>query len=34
MMAANLIAIVPVLVVYFLAQNKLIGGIASVGLKG
>jgi ABC-type glycerol-3-phosphate transport system permease component len=34
MMAANLITIVPVLVVYFLAQNKLIGGIASVGLKG
>ncbi len=34
MMAANLAAIVPVLVVYFLAQNKLIGGIASVGIKG
>ena len=34
MMAANLITIVPVLIVYFLAQNKLIGGIASVGLKG
>jgi multiple sugar transport system permease protein len=34
MMAANLLAIVPVLVVYFLAQNKLIGGIASVGIKG
>jgi multiple sugar transport system permease protein len=34
MMAANLITIIPVLVVYFLAQNKLIGGIASVGLKG
>ena len=34
MMAANLLAIIPVLVVYFLAQNKLIGGIASVGIKG
>jgi ABC-type glycerol-3-phosphate transport system permease component len=34
MMAANLIAIVPVLIVYFFAQNKLIGGIASVGIKG
>lgn len=34
MMAANLVAIVPVLIVYFLAQNKLIGGIASVGIKG
>lgn len=34
MMAANLLAIVPVLVVYFFAQNKLIGGIASVGIKG
>lgn len=34
LMAANLISIVPPLVVYFLAQKKLIGGIASVGLKG
>ena len=34
MMAANLFSILPVLIVYFLAQNKLIGGIASVGLKG
>lgn len=33
-MAANLIAIVPVLLLYFVAQRKLIGGIASVGLKG
>ena len=32
--AANLVAIVPVLIVSFLAQNKLIGGIASVGIKG
>lgn len=34
LMAANLMAMVPPLVVYFLAQKKLIGGIASVGLKG
>lgn len=34
MMAANLLAIVPVLIVYFFAQNKLIAGIASVGIKG
>lgn len=34
MMAANLVAIIPVLVIYFFAQNKLIGGIASVGIKG
>jgi ABC-type glycerol-3-phosphate transport system permease component len=34
MMAANLMSILPVLVIYFLAQNKLIGGIASVGIKG
>ena len=34
MMAANLLAIIPVLGVYFLAQNNLIGGIAAVGLKG
>ncbi len=34
MMAANLLAIIPVLIIYFLAQNKLIGGIASVGIKG
>jgi multiple sugar transport system permease protein len=33
-MAANLIVILPVLVVYFFAQDKLIGGIANVGLKG
>jgi multiple sugar transport system permease protein len=33
-MAANLVAILPVLVVYYFAQDKLIGGIASVGLKG
>ena len=33
-MAANLLSIIPVLLLYFLAQNKLIGGIASVGVKG
>ena len=33
-MAANLIVILPVLLVYFFAQDKLIGGIANVGLKG
>ena len=33
-MAANLVAVVPPLVVYFLAQKQLIGGISSVGLKG
>lgn len=34
LMAANLITILPILVVYYFAQGKLIGGIASVGLKG
>jgi multiple sugar transport system permease protein len=34
MMAANLLSIIPPIVVYFFAQRKLIGGIASVGLKG
>jgi multiple sugar transport system permease protein len=33
-MAANLISIVPTVIVYFFVQKKLIGGIASVGLKG
>ena len=33
-MAANLIVMIPVLIIYFFAQNKLIGGIANVGLKG
>jgi len=33
-MAANLIAIIPLVVIYFFAPEKLIGGIASVGLKG
>ncbi len=34
LMAANLIMMLPPLVIYFFAQEKLIGGIASVGLKG
>jgi ABC-type glycerol-3-phosphate transport system permease component len=34
LMAANLIAIVPPLLVYFAAQKRLIGGIASVGIRG
>jgi ABC-type glycerol-3-phosphate transport system permease component len=34
LMAANLITIIPILIVYYFAQGKLIGGIASVGLKG
>jgi multiple sugar transport system permease protein len=33
-MAANLATILPVVIVYFFVQKKLIGGIASVGLKG
>jgi multiple sugar transport system permease protein len=33
-MAANLITIVPTILVYFFVQKRLIGGIASVGLKG
>lgn len=34
LMAANLVAVIPPLVVYFLAQKRLIGGIASVGIRG
>jgi multiple sugar transport system permease protein len=34
LMAANLIMMLPAIVLYFFAQEKLIGGIASVGLKG
>jgi multiple sugar transport system permease protein len=34
LMAANLVAIIPPLVLYFLAQRRLIGGIASVGIRG
>jgi ABC-type glycerol-3-phosphate transport system permease component len=33
-MAATLVTILPVLIVYFFSQDQLIGGIASVGLKG
>jgi multiple sugar transport system permease protein len=33
-MAANILSILPPVVVYFFVQKKLIGGIASVGLKG
>ena len=34
LMAANLIMMIPPLLLFFFAQDKLIGGIASVGLKG
>ena len=34
LMAGNLISIIPMIIVYFLLQKQLIGGIASVGLKG
>ena len=34
LMAATLATMLPVLVMYFFAQKHLIGGIASVGLKG
>ena len=33
-MAANLMIMIPPILIYFFAQDKLIGGIASVGLKG
>jgi len=33
-MAASLISVVPLLVTYFFVQKELIGGIASVGIKG
>ncbi|MCK6579440.1 MAG: carbohydrate ABC transporter permease [Anaerolineae bacterium] len=33
-MAATLISIIPVLVLYFFAQRHLIGGISTLGLKG
>ena len=33
-MASTLITILPMLLLYFFAQKQLIGGIASVGLKG
>jgi ABC-type glycerol-3-phosphate transport system permease component len=34
LMASTLLSILPVLIVYFLMQKQLIGGIASVGIKG
>ena len=34
LMASNLLAIIPPLAIYFIAQKKLIGGIASVGIRG
>ena len=33
-MAASLLSVVPILILYFFLQEYLIGGIASVGLKG
>jgi multiple sugar transport system permease protein len=33
-MAAALLSVIPMLILYFLSQDQLIGGIASVGLKG
>jgi multiple sugar transport system permease protein len=33
-MSASILSILPLLLVYFLLQKQLIGGIASVGLKG
>lgn len=33
-MAAALMSVIPMLILYFFAQEQLIGGIASVGLKG
>lgn len=33
-MAGSLMAVVPCIVIYFLTQRHLIGGIASVGIKG
>ncbi len=33
-MSAALLSVIPMLVIYFFAQKLLIGGIASVGLKG
>ena len=34
LMAAALVSVIPMLILYFVAQKQLIGGIASVGLKG
>jgi ABC-type glycerol-3-phosphate transport system permease component len=34
LMAASLLSILPMLILYFAAQKQILGGIASVGLKG
>jgi ABC-type glycerol-3-phosphate transport system permease component len=34
LMAGSLMSILPAMVIYYFAQRHLIGGIASVGLKG
>lgn len=34
LMAANIVMMLPPLAVYFVAQDKLIGGLASLGVKG
>jgi len=33
-MAATLVAMLPPLIIYAVSQNKLTGGIASVGIRG
>jgi ABC-type glycerol-3-phosphate transport system permease component len=33
-MAASLMSVIPLLITYFFVQKELIGGIASVGIKG
>jgi multiple sugar transport system permease protein len=33
LMMANLVTMIPMIILYFFAQNQLIGGIASLGLK-
>jgi multiple sugar transport system permease protein len=33
-MAGALLSVIPMLILYFFSQDQLIGGIASVGLKG
>ena len=34
MMAANLITMLPAVILYFFAQKRLVGGIAAIGIKG
>lgn len=34
LMAASVMSVIPLIVIYYFAQDYLIGGIASVGLKG